>query len=104
MNADDERDIDPVEHMMRIAQDFLLLPAWDFKESFRSIKPASLIYDSEHCRIKLIWGDGSIMTSATLSYLTYAGPTCGSNIDSFARVYDIAGRSPAIKPSLDKVC
>ncbi|HJR80292.1 MAG TPA: hypothetical protein VJ821_09490 [Anaerolineales bacterium] len=56
MNAVDERDIDPVEQMMRIAQDFLHLPAGDFKESFRSTNPATLIYNSEYFRVKLIWG------------------------------------------------
>jgi hypothetical protein len=42
--------------MTRIAHDFLNLPAREFTESFRVTKPAKLIFDSEWCRLSLIWG------------------------------------------------
>jgi hypothetical protein len=56
MSTIDERDIDPVKEMNRIAQSFLDLRLWGFKESYRSAKPGNLIYDSEWCRFNIIWG------------------------------------------------
>ena len=56
MSTTDERNIDPIGEMMRIGQNFLNLFSWGFEESYRSAKPASLIYNSEWCRVKLIWG------------------------------------------------
>jgi hypothetical protein len=56
MNTADERDIDPIEEITRIAQVVLDLPSWGFRESYRSTKPGKLIHDSQWCRISLIWG------------------------------------------------
>jgi hypothetical protein len=51
----DERNVNPVEEMRRIAQIVMDLASWGFTESYRSTKPGELIYDSELCRISLIW-------------------------------------------------
>jgi hypothetical protein len=56
MSTIDERNVDPIEEMSRIAQSILGLDSLGFKESYRSAKPGKLIYDSEWCRISLIWG------------------------------------------------
>jgi hypothetical protein len=56
MKATDERNIDPIEEMNRIAKSFLNLDARGFKESFRSPNLGKIIYDSEWCRLSLIWG------------------------------------------------
>lgn len=56
MKANDERNVDPVQEMTRIARHALDLTSWGFKESFRASKPAKLIYNSESCRLSLIWG------------------------------------------------
>lgn len=59
MNIIDERDINPIEEMSRIAQSFLGLSMWGFKESYRaaqSAKSGNLIYDSQLCRVNLVWG------------------------------------------------
>jgi len=56
MNNDDERKVDPVLEMVRLTQNFVDLTIWGFKESFRSTANKILIYDSEWCRIKLVWG------------------------------------------------
>jgi hypothetical protein len=56
MSTIDERDVDPISKMTRVARDFLALPSRGFVESYRSAKPAELIYDSEWCRITLVWG------------------------------------------------
>jgi hypothetical protein len=56
MSANDERNVDSIQEMTRIAQNSLDLDSWGFKESFRASKPGKLIYDSEWCRLSLIWG------------------------------------------------
>jgi hypothetical protein len=56
MSTIDERNVDPVQEMTRIAQSYLDLDWWGFQESFRAFKPGKLIFDSEWCRLSLIWG------------------------------------------------
>lgn len=56
MGTIDERSVEPIEEMSRIAQSILGLDLLEFKESYRSAKTGKLIYDSEWCRISLIWG------------------------------------------------
>lgn len=195
MSTVDERNVDPIEEMTRLAENFLPLALWDFRESFHSAKPGDLIYDSEWCRLNLIWGGWDYIggntisiyygrlhapnekakmiwngeecncwhrfehalhfldgrTSADAAKLNYSHPITGPFYESefrqqfrrrqpewLARIhatvwqhygkqffelfdlrrpdlwdqyrqflkefYDIKGRSPAIKPSLDKVC
>lgn len=52
----DEKSIDPIDEMTRVAHNFLDLSLWQFKETYRSKKLGKLIYDSEACRVSLIWG------------------------------------------------
>lgn len=56
MTTVDERNIDPIKEMSRIAHDVLALSSGGFRESYRSVQPAKLIYSSEWCRISLVWG------------------------------------------------
>ena len=56
MNVNDERSIDPINEMSRIANDILNLKGQGFQENHRSEKLGKLIYNSEWCRISLIWG------------------------------------------------
>lgn len=56
MKANDERKVDPIQEMTRITQGTLDLASWGFKESFRASKPGKLIYNSEWCRLSLVWG------------------------------------------------
>lgn len=56
MKKVDERNIDPIEEMSRIARSFLDLRSWRFNESYRSVESGNLIYDSEWCRVNLVWG------------------------------------------------
>ena len=56
MSTVDERNVDPIQEMTRLAASFLHLAQWGFKESFHSAKLRSLIYDSEWCRLNLILG------------------------------------------------
>ncbi|NTW99282.1 MAG: hypothetical protein HGB35_05010 [Geobacteraceae bacterium] len=56
MSSIDERDVNPIAEMTRIADEFLNLTGRGFKISYRSERPEKLIYDSQWCRISLIWG------------------------------------------------
>ena len=56
MNTIDERNIDPISKLSFIAVNVLGLEFRGFKESYRAPKPGKIIYDSEWCRISLIWG------------------------------------------------
>jgi hypothetical protein len=56
MSANNERNVDPIQEMTRIAQFPLDLEARGFEESFRNPSLGKLIYDSEVCRISLVWG------------------------------------------------
>jgi len=55
MNLNDERNVDPIQEMTRVARSFLDLDLWGFRESYHSVKSGKLIYDSEWCRVKLVW-------------------------------------------------
>lgn len=55
----DEKNIDPIQEMIRIVNDFSKIYAWNFKESFRSKNGKELIFNSEWCRVNLVWGDGT---------------------------------------------
>ncbi len=56
MSTMDERDVNPIEEMTRVAQGFLDLNHWGFKESYHSNKLGNLIYDSKWCRVSFVWG------------------------------------------------
>jgi len=56
MSTIDERNVDPVQEMTRIAQSYLDLDSWGFQESFRAFNLGKLIFDSKWCRLSLIWG------------------------------------------------
>src|SRR5215213_8987715 len=56
MSTNDERNVDPIQEMTRVAKRLLDLSSWGFKESYYSAKSGRLIYDSEWCRVKLVWG------------------------------------------------
>jgi hypothetical protein len=56
MSEVDEKDVDPIKEMRRIAQNSLDAGSWGFKETYHSVKSQQLILDSPLCRINLIWG------------------------------------------------
>ena len=50
--------------MVRVAENFLPLKFWGFKQSaFLAVERPRVIYDSEWCRMMLLWG-GSVVNSA----------------------------------------
>ena len=67
MNATDPRNVDPTQEMYRIAENFLDLALWGFRESFRSKKSGDLIYDSEWCRLILVWGGWDYLGGNSIS-------------------------------------
>jgi len=56
MNIDDEKNVDAIKEMRRIAQTLLNVGFWGFEEAYYSAKSQELIFDSQLCRINLIWG------------------------------------------------
>lgn len=56
MSTNDEKNVDPIQEMIHVAQTFLDLDRWGFKESYSAAKSENLIYNSELCRVNLIWG------------------------------------------------
>ena len=67
MSNDDERNVDPIQEMLRLTQDFSNLDTWGFKETFRSVKNNILIYDSQWCRIKFVWGGWDYLGGNSIS-------------------------------------
>lgn len=67
MVTDDERNVDPIQEMSRLIQDSSKLSTWGFKESYRSVEHKRLIFDSEWCRIKFVWGGWDYGTGNSMS-------------------------------------
>ncbi len=64
---EDERVEDPCSYMAHLAETFLPLKEWGFKESYRSGQEERLIYDSEWCRVKFVWSGWEMYTGNTMS-------------------------------------
>jgi hypothetical protein len=61
---------DPLEEMSRLAQKFLPLAKWGFKESIRFVSTSpKIIYDSEWCRVKFIWTGWEMYAGNELSIM-----------------------------------
>jgi hypothetical protein len=67
MGTVDERNVDPIQEMIRLANHYLPLALWGFQESYRSDKPGNLIYDSEWCRVSFVWGGWDYRGGNTIS-------------------------------------
>ncbi len=52
----DERNVDPIQEMLRVVNNFSKIKEWNFKESFRSEKGKEVICNSEWCRMNIVWG------------------------------------------------
>ena len=64
---ENERMEDPCEYMAQLAQKYLPLNHWGFKESFRSNKDERLIFDSQWCRMKFSWSGWEMYGGNTIS-------------------------------------
>lgn len=69
MSPTDERRVNPISEMIRISQTILKLDSWGFKETYRALSSRELIYDSEHCRINLIWDGWDYMGGNSMHVL-----------------------------------
>jgi hypothetical protein len=67
MSTDDERNVDPLREMLRLIQDSSSLSTWGFRESFRSKDGKEIIYDSEWCRMNIVWGGWDPMGGNSIS-------------------------------------
>ena len=77
MSTTDERNVDPIQEMAKLAETFLNLTRWNFEESFNSNISGDLIYDSPLCRINLVWGGWDATDGNTISI--YYGRLHASN-------------------------
>lgn len=55
-NTNDKKNVDPIREMLQLINKFSKLEILGFEESFRSDKRRELIYDSNFCRISIVWG------------------------------------------------
>ena len=106
MDTVDNRKINPIEEMTRIASNFLDLSSRGFRESYRSVEPAKLIYDSELCRISLIWGGwdntgntihiryGRLHATSEKITMNWNGEECRCWHDFDFALHFLDGRSP----------
>jgi hypothetical protein len=53
MTTDDERNIDPIQEMLRLVQGVLNLSLWGFGENYYSVTDNRLIYNFKLCRINI---------------------------------------------------
>lgn len=67
MNTNDEKNVDPIQEMSRLAVNFLNLARWNFKKSFESSVSGDIIYDSALCRVNLVWGGWDATGGNTIS-------------------------------------
>ena len=56
MDINDEKNIDPIQEIIRLAHDVIDFSQWNFQESFRSVNAGIMIYNSLHCRVNITWG------------------------------------------------
>lgn len=54
--SNDERNVNPTEEMLRVIGSFSDLQLWKFEKSFQSKTGDEIIYDSEWCRMSIVWG------------------------------------------------
>ena len=116
MNTSDERNIDPVKEMSRIANDMLNLKGLGYKESYSSEKLEKLIYDSEWCRISLIWGGweqvggnnmhiryGRLHATNEKTTMLWQGEECRCWHELDYVLHFLDGRTPAEAAELDVI-
>ena len=106
MNTD-ERNIDPIQEMLRLMQDVSDLGVWGFKEDYRSVTDNRLIYNSKLCRIKIVWGGWDPLGGNSISIyygrlhapndsviMTWGGEECHAWHSFKPAVHFLDGRSP----------
>ena len=107
MNTNDERNIDPIQEMLRLVKDVSTLGNWGFKESYRSVTDNRLIYDSRLCRIKIVWGGWDPLGGNSISIyygrlhapndnitMTWDGEECHAWHSIKPTIHFLDGRSP----------
>jgi hypothetical protein len=108
MSSDDERNVDPIQEMLRLTQGLLDYNIWGFKESYRSVKSGLLILDSEWCRINITWGGWDYLGGNSISIyygrlhapnesakMNWNGEECYAWHEFECPLHFLDGRSPA---------
>lgn len=108
MNETDERYLDPIIEIQRIVNNFSNLNKWNFVERYCSEKDRKLIYDSEWCRMNIIWGGWDPLGGNSISIyygrhhalnetatMVWEGETCHTWHDFMSALYFLDGTLPA---------
>jgi hypothetical protein len=108
MNNDNERNVNPIQEMLRLTQGFPDLNTWGFKESYRSVESRVLIYDSEWCRMSITWGGWDYLGGNSISIhygrlhapnesskMNWNGEECYAWHEFECPLHFLDGRSPA---------
>lgn len=114
MTAMDERKLDPIKEMARVAHSFLDLDRWGFKQSYSSAKSGNLIYDSGLCRVNLVWGGwdplggnsisiyyGRLHAPNEVSTMIWRGEVCHCWHDFDLALHFLDGQTPTNAAKLD---
>lgn len=64
---DNEKVSDPCKEMASLVEKFLTSKKWSFTESYRSVKDGRLIFDSQWCRLKVVWSGWDMYTGNIIS-------------------------------------
>jgi hypothetical protein len=76
----DERNIEPIQLILKLIHHRLNPEKWGFKESFRSNKSNDVIYDSEWCRVRIGWMGWDYLAGHSISI--YYGRLHASDIEA----------------------
>lgn len=105
----DERNVDPIQEMLKVVNNFSKIKTWGFVESFRSKSGKELIYNSEWCRVNLVWGGWDALGGNSISVyygrlhapneaatMYWEGEDCHAWHDLTPVLYFLDGLSPTI--------
>ncbi len=74
---ENERKVDPIKEMVGLVENFSNLKSLGFNKNFQQIDKKVVIYSSEQCKIKLVWGGWDMSAGNTISI--YYGRTHAPN-------------------------
>jgi hypothetical protein len=66
----DERNVDPIQEMINLVENVSNLKSFGFLKDFQNEKSNIVIYNSDQCRVKMVWGgwDPSVGNSISIYY------------------------------------
>ncbi|MBK9778778.1 MAG: hypothetical protein IPP55_01810 [Anaerolineales bacterium] len=70
MSSTDERDVNPIQEIINLVENVSGLKTFGFLRNFQKVETNIVIYNSEQCRVKVVWGgwDPSAGNSISIYY------------------------------------